>query len=52
MSIGTILLAVLIVMLIAVFPRWTHSSNWGYAPTGTVGLIAVFVVMLMMAGRL
>lgn len=52
MSTGTILLVVLIVILIAVFPRWSHSSNWGYAPSGTVALITAFVVLLVMAGRL
>ena len=52
MSIGTILLVVLIVMLIGSTPRWTHSRNWGYGPSGGLGLILVIVLLLVVSGRL
>ena len=33
-------------------PRWSHSREWGYAPTGGLGLILVIVVILVLLGRI
>ena len=52
MSIATILLIVLIIMLIGAFPRWPHSRNWGYAPSGGLGLVFVILLILLLMGRI
>lgn len=52
MSLGTILLIVLILMLIGVVPTWPHSRNWGYGPSGGLGLVLVVVIVLLLMGRL
>lgn len=52
MGLGTILLVVLILMLIGVIPSWPHSRNWGYGPSGGIGLILIIVVVLLLMGRL
>jgi hypothetical protein len=49
---GTILLVVLILMLIGAFPAWPHSRNWGYYPSGGVGLLLVVLVALLLLGRI
>jgi Protein of unknown function (DUF3309) len=49
---GTIFIVVLILALLGALPRWTHSRNWGYYPTGGVGVILFVVVILFMLGRL
>ncbi|MGF6602388.1 putative membrane protein YkgB [Paraburkholderia sp. GAS448] len=49
---GTILLIVLILLLIGAFPAWPHSRGWGYAPSGTIGLVVVIVVVLVVMGQL
>jgi hypothetical protein len=49
---GTILLVVLILALVGALPRWSHSREWGYAPTGGLGLALVVVVILLLLGRL
>jgi len=49
---GTILIVVLILALLSALPRWPHSRDWGYAPTGGVGLILVIVVVLLLLGRI
>lgn len=49
---GTILLIILILLLIGAFPAWPHSRSWGYAPTGTLGLIVIIVVILVVLGRI
>ena len=52
MSLGLILLIVLIVLLIGAIPRWSHSSNWGYFPSGGIGLVLVVVLVLVVMGRI
>ena len=52
MSLGTILLIVLFLMLVGAIPTWSHSRNWGYGPSGGIGLIVVILVVLVLMGRL
>jgi hypothetical protein len=52
MSIGMILLIVLVLALVGVIPTWSHSSNWGYGPSGGVGLILVIVLILFLLGKI
>ncbi|HUD75497.1 MAG TPA: DUF3309 domain-containing protein [Terracidiphilus sp.] len=49
---GTILIVVLILVLIGALPAWPHSRNWGYYPTGGIGLILVILVILLLLGRI
>ena len=52
MSLGTILLIVLILLLIGVLPTWSHSSKWGYGPSGGIGLVVVVIIVLLLMGRI
>ena len=52
MSLGTILLIVLILMLFGAIPTWPHSRNWGYGPSGGLGLLVIVVIVLLLLGRL
>ena len=49
---GTILIVILILMLLGAFPRWPHSREWGYAPSGGLGLVLLIVIILVLLGRL
>jgi len=49
---ATVLIVVLILMLVGALPRWGHSRNWGYVPSGGVGLALVILVILVLLGRL
>jgi hypothetical protein len=49
---GTILVVVLIMALLGALPRWSHSREWGYAPTGGIGLALLIVVILVLLGRI
>jgi Protein of unknown function (DUF3309) len=44
---GLILLIVLIVLLLGGLPAWPHSRNWGYGPSGIVGLLLVVLLALL-----
>ncbi|HME74071.1 MAG TPA: DUF3309 family protein [Myxococcota bacterium] len=52
MSLGTILVIVLVLVLLGVIPTWPHSREWGYGPSGILGLVLVVVVILLLLGRL
>jgi hypothetical protein len=52
MSLGTILLIILILMLVGAIPSWPHSRNWGYGPSGALGLVVIIIVVLLLMGRL
>lgn len=47
----TILLVVVILALVGAFPRWPHSRNWGYYPSGALGLVLVAIVVLLLVNR-
>jgi asparagine N-glycosylation enzyme membrane subunit Stt3 len=49
---GTILLIVLVLMLIGAIPTWPHSKNWGYGPSGGLGLLVIIIIVLLLLGLL
>lgn len=48
----TILFIVLIVLLLGALPAWPYSENWGYFPSGLLGLVLLIVVVILLTGRL
>jgi hypothetical protein len=51
-NLGTILIIILVLFLIGALPNWPHSANWGYLPSGGLGLLLVIVVILLLLGRI
>ncbi len=49
---GIILIVVIVALLIGAFPRWNHSRNWGYYPSGGLGLVLVILLVLLLLGRI
>ncbi len=49
---GTILIVILVLLLLGALPNWSHSSSWGYGPSGVLGLIALVVIILLLMGRI
>jgi hypothetical protein len=47
-----IVLVLLFLMLLGVIPIWPHSSDWGYYPSGGLGLLLLILLFLMLAGRI
>ena len=48
---NTILLVVLIMLLIGELPTWPYSTNWGYYPSGGLGLLLLVLLIMALAGR-
>ena len=49
---GIILVVFLVLALVGALPKWSHSREWGYMPTGGVGLVLFIVVVLLLIGRI
>ncbi len=49
---GTILIVVLLLILVGALPTWPHSREWGYYPSGGIGLILLILIILLLMGRL
>jgi hypothetical protein len=43
---STILLVIVVLLLLGALPRWPHSRNWGYGPSGLLGVVLVVVLLL------
>ncbi|MHB8743176.1 MAG: DUF3309 family protein [Sulfuricaulis sp.] len=49
---GTILIIVVVLILVGALPTWPHSRQWGYYPSGGLGLILVILIVLLLMGRI
>jgi hypothetical protein len=48
---GLILLIVLILLLVGGLPTWPHSRQWGYGPSGVLGLLLLILLLLLIFER-
>jgi Protein of unknown function (DUF3309) len=48
----TILIVLLVLVLLGVLPKWNHSRDWGYGPSGGLGVVLVILLLLMFSGRI
>jgi hypothetical protein len=49
---GIVLIVILVLLVLGAVPRWPHSRNWGYGPSGVLGLVLVVLIVLALMGRL
>jgi hypothetical protein len=47
-----ILVVVLLLALVGSVPTWPHSRDWGYYPSGGLGVILLIILVLFLMGRL
>ncbi len=47
----TLLLVLLLLLLIGSVPAWGYSRDWGYYPSGTIGLILIILLIMFVLGR-
>jgi hypothetical protein len=46
-----IVLVIVVVLLLAALPTWPYSANWGYYPSGGLGLVLIVLLVLLLARR-
>jgi hypothetical protein len=49
---GILVLVFLVMLVLGGLPAWGHSRNWGYAPSGGLGLLLVIVLVLVLMGHI
>jgi hypothetical protein len=49
---STLLIVLVVLILIGAVPAWPHSRNWGYGPSGGLGLVLLILLVLLLTGRL
>jgi hypothetical protein len=49
---GIILIFVVFVLLAAALHRWEHRGEWGYYPSGVLGVALVLLFVLLLIGRI
>lgn len=46
------MIVILVLLLIGALPTWPHSKQWGYYPSGGLGLILLILLILLLLGKL
>lgn len=49
---NVLLIVLLILLLVGALPIHPYSGQWGYGPSGALGLVLVVLLILALAGRL
>ncbi len=39
-------------MVFGAWPGWRHSKNWGYYPSGGLGLLLIILIILVLLGKI
>ena len=52
MSVGTLLILIAAIALVAALPTWGYSQSWGYSPVGIAGLILMILVLLALLQKI
>ncbi len=47
-----VLLIILLLLVLGALPTWPYSAEWGYYPSGGLGLVLVIILILVLLGRL
>ena len=48
---GTVLLIILVLALVGALPRQNaYSANWGYYPSGGIGVVVIVVLIVVLMG--
>jgi hypothetical protein len=47
-----LILILLVLLLVGALPTWGYSGNWGYGPSGLLGLILIIVLVFALMGRI
>jgi hypothetical protein len=48
----TILIILLVLLLLGAVPAYPWSRDWGYGPSGLLGVLLVIILVLLLVGRI
>ena len=47
-----LLLVILLLIALGALPAWPYSRNWGYYPSGGLGMVVVILLILILLGQI
>lgn len=51
MTLSMLLLIVLVLALLGALPRWPYSADWGYGPSGLLGVAILLLVVFALVNH-
>jgi hypothetical protein len=51
MNLNTVLVVLLVILLLGALPTWPYSADWGYYPSGGLGVLLIVLLVLFFARR-
>lgn len=52
-STNTLIIILVVCLLCGALPTWRYSRDWGYGPSGIIGVIAIILLcVLLFTGRI
>lgn len=48
----TLLIILLVLLLLGALPTYNYSRDWGYGPSGLLGVLLVIILVLFLVGRI
>lgn len=46
---STLLLVIILLALLGALPSWNYSRDWGYGPSGVLGILLVLLIIMALA---
>lgn len=50
-SMNALLVLVLLLLLLGILPTWPYSANWGYYPSGGLGLLLIVLLVVLLTRK-
>ncbi|MBZ5672673.1 MAG: DUF3309 domain-containing protein [Acidobacteriia bacterium] len=48
---NALLVLVLLLLLLGILPTWPYSANWGYYPSGGLGLLLIVLLVVLLTRK-
>jgi hypothetical protein len=48
---STVLIVLLVLLVLGAVPAWPYSRDWGYFPSGILGVVLLVILILALTGR-
>ena len=51
MTLEITILTILVVLVLGLLPSWPYSREWGYGPSGLIGVVLVILLVMAITGH-
>ena len=48
---NVLLVLILVLLLLGLLPTWPYSANWGYYPSGGLGILLIVLLVVLLTRR-